>query len=251
VSPGLPYRVLLFDLFGTIVQFTPDVPETQAAGRSRRSAMGWLEEQAGRELPGVPFDGFLDAMREVTEEIIQARPPEHHEVQSRERFRRALACLGYCGDGALAIAERLSLAHMAHLAARTEMPAPHGALLRELSDKLPVGLVSNFDHAPTAHSILRREGIADLFAATIISAEMGRRKPHPSIFHAALLQLDGQPEETLFVGDSLADDVLGGHAAGIDVAWINSKGIDVPAGTPVPRYQIRSLPELSDILGVA
>jgi putative hydrolase of the HAD superfamily len=137
---------------------------------------------------------------------------------------------------------------MAYLAARTEMPSSHGALLRELSDKLVLGLVSNFDHAPTAHSILRREGIADLFAATVISAEMGHRKPHPSIFRAALRQLDARPDEALFVGDSLADDVLGGHAAGIDVAWINAMGIEIPAGTPVPRYQIRSLPELRDVL---
>jgi FMN phosphatase YigB (HAD superfamily) len=187
-------------------------------------------------------------MGTVTEEIVRARPPEHREVLSRERFRRALASVGYRGEDAPAIAERLSLTHMAYLAARTEMPSSHGALLRELSDKLVFGLVSNFDHAPTAHSILRREGIADLFAATVISAEMGHRKPHPSIFRAALRQLDARPDEALFVGDSLADDVLGGHAAGIDVAWINAMGIEIPAGTPVPRYQIRSLPELRDVL---
>jgi putative hydrolase of the HAD superfamily len=244
----MTYRVLLFDLFGTIVRFTSEVPETQTAGRVRRSTMGWLDDQVRRELPDVPFDDFLRAMGAVTEEIVRARPPEHHEVQSSERFRRALAGVGYRGEDAAAIAERLSLVHMAYLAARTEMPTAHQTLLRELSGKMVLGLVSNFDHAPTAHAILRREEIADLFAATIISAETGRRKPHPSIFHAALRQLGAGPEEALFVGDSLADDVRGGHAAGIDVAWINPKEIEVPRGTPVPRYQIRSLPELRDVV---
>lgn len=213
--------------------------------------MGWLEESVRRELPGVPLDEFLRAMAAVTEDIVRARPPEHHEVQSRERFRRALESLGQRGEDASAVAERLSLAHMAHLAARTEMPAAHGALLRELSGMRTIGLVSNFDHAPTAHSILRREGIADLFETTIISADMGRRKPHPSIFQAALRQLDGRPEEALFIGDSLADDVAGGHAAGIDVAWINPKGREVPAGASPPRYQIQSLVELRAVLGLA
>jgi FMN phosphatase YigB (HAD superfamily) len=246
----LHYRVLLFDLFGTVVRFTREVPETETAGRLRRSTMGWLDDAVRRELPDVPLEQFLRAMQGVTEDIVRGRPPEHHEVQSRERFRRAIASAGYRGGDAAGIAERLSLTHMAYLAARTEMPAAHGSLLRQLANEMSVGLVSNFDHAPTAHSILRRDGIADLFETTIISAEMGRRKPHPSIFHAALEQLDGRPDETLFVGDSLADDVAGGHSAGIDVAWINPKGVEVPSGTPVPRHQIRSLMELRGILGL-
>jgi putative hydrolase of the HAD superfamily len=244
----MKYRVLLFDLFGTVVRFTPDVPETQTAGQLRRSTMQWLDEVVRRELPDVVFDEFLRAMGVVTEEIIRARPPEHHEVQSRERFRRALASIGYGGADAPTIAERLSLAHMAYLAGRTEMPASHGALLRELAGQVVVGLVSNFDHGPTAHAILQREGIADVFAVTIISADIGRRKPHPSVFHAALQPLNVPPEEALFVGDSLADDVLGAHAAGIDVAWINPRGVDAPAEMPAPRYQIRNLLELRDIL---
>lgn len=247
----MKYRVLLFDLFGTVVRFTPEVPETQTAGRVRRSTMSWLDDQVRRELPGVPFEEFLHAMGAVTEEIVRGRPPEHYEVQSKERFLRALVRVGYRGEDVSAVADRLSVAHMAYLASRTEMPPSHGSLLRDLSAERVVGLVSNFDHAPTAHAILRREGIADLFAATVVSAEIGRRKPHPSIFHAALRQLDARPEEALFVGDSLADDVLGGHAAGIDVAWINASGIEVPAGSPAPRYEIRSLPEVRELLGLA
>lgn len=243
----MKYRAVLFDLFGTVVLFTPAVPEAQTAGRVRRSTMDWLAAELRRELPDVAFDEFLRAMGTVTEEIVRGRAPEHHEVQSRERFRRALELVGH-GDDALA--ERLCGAHMAYLAARTEMPPSHGTLLREASSELLVGLVSNFDHGPTAHSILRREGIADLFSATIISADVGRRKPHPSIFQAALRQLNVPPEEALFVGDSLEDDVLGGHAAGIDVAWINSKGFDFPPGIQVPRYQIRSFLELRELLGL-
>lgn len=246
---GMEYRVLLFDLFGTVVRFTPEVPTTQTAGRLRRSTMSWIEEEVRHELPGVPFEEFLHGMGTVTEEIVRGRPPEHREVQSRERFRRALLRVGYRGEDAPGIAERLSLVHMSYLAARTEMPPEHGSLLRELSAKVEIGLVSNFDHAPTAHSILRREGIANLFRVTVVSAEIGRRKPHPSIFHAALDRLHARPKEALFVGDSFDDDVLGGHAAGVDVAWINSKGIEAPAGGRRPRYEIRSLLELRSLMG--
>src|SRR5512143_1555243 len=106
-------RALLFDLFGTVVQFQPQVPTVEVAGTPWRTTMGWLRAAAERELPHVPFDDLLPALMQVTEDIVRARPPEYFEVLSRERFRRALLRVGIATDHAGDIAERLSLAHMA------------------------------------------------------------------------------------------------------------------------------------------
>jgi putative hydrolase of the HAD superfamily len=139
---------------------------------------------------------------------------------------------------------------MDRLAAHTRFPRKHARLLRHLRTTHRLALVSNFDDGPVIHRILAREGIANLFDVTLISAEFGRRKPHPEIFHAALKHLELEPRAALFVGDSLIDDVGGACAAGIDVVWLEGAGLDAHTATadgPKPTYVIQSLDDLRAI----
>jgi HAD superfamily hydrolase (TIGR01549 family) len=238
------YRVVLLDLFGTVVHFAAPAPG------GGRATFDWLRGPLATQRPGLAFDDFRRALFEVSAELLAARAPEHREVPSRERFRLALARADAGADPVSAAfadaAEALSLAHMAHLAAQTETPAAHVDLLRDLAQRYRVGLVSNFDHGPTARAILLRHGVADSFHATLISDDFGRRKPHPAIFHAALDSLDAAPHDAIYVGDTAADDVAGAQAAGIDVAWLNRRGEAPP--DPPPTYTLRELTELRSLL---
>lgn len=76
---------------------------------------------------------------------------------------------------------------------------------------LKIGLVSNgardIDEFVAHHSL-------DVDAA-IGSRTHGKVKPDPSIFRAALERLGVEPEETVMVGDTLADDVEGARAIGM------------------------------------
>jgi len=241
-------RALLFDLFGTVVHFAPQVPTIEVAGTTWRTTMGWLRATVERELPGVPFDQLLAALMAVTEDIVRQRPPEYREVPSRERFRRALARVGIDAAHAPDSAERLSLAHMEHLASTTLLPPAHRALLQELGSRYAIGLVSNFDHGPTARRILDRHDLASAFGSVVISEELGRRKPHPAIFAAARAALNVAPEESLFIGDSFADDVVGARRAGLIAVWLNPAGAPPPAGADPPDHEIAALTDLPALL---
>ena len=234
-----PYRVVLFDLFGTVVHFVPPPPD---AARMYE----WLRGPFEQLRPDLPFDDFRRALREVSAAMHEGRAPEHREHPSRERFRRALERFDATPDPA--IAETLSLAHMAHLSEQTEMPASHLELLRALSARYRLGLVSNFDHAPTAQAILARYDVHRCFDVTLISDDYGRRKPHPSIFEEALFRLGVTPAEALYVGDSAADDVVGAQGIGLDVAWINRSGDEPP--DPPPTHELRVLADLRALLGI-
>jgi HAD superfamily hydrolase (TIGR01549 family) len=244
----MPYRVILFDLFGTLVHFKPRLPVPPSAHEPPPQRwLAWLQEGLAEDLPGIPFDRLVEVLAAVTGEIVAARPPEFLEVPSRERFRRALVRLGV-RENVLALAERLTERHMAYLADETELPAGHLELLEELGRGYRLGLISNFDEGGTARRILRKHGLDELFAATLISDGFGRRKPHPSIFRAALAELGADAAAALHVGDTLADDVLGARAAGIDVAWIDRKGQGLAGGDPAPTYTIGRLAELRAVL---
>ena len=242
----MPYRVLIFDLFGTVAHFRAQVARGHGYDGVGSGPLAWLRARVASDLPDVPFDEFVTALFSVTQEIVLARPPEYREVPSRERFRRALERLGVTTNDCAGTAERLALTHMAYLATQVQTPPEHEPLLRKLAERYRLGLVSNFDHGPTARAILSRDGVADVFGATLISADFGRRKPHVAIFREALRQLGAQPGEGLYIGDSVADDVWGAHGVGMDVAWVNATGAQTPE--PAPRYVVRDLAELSVVL---
>lgn len=244
----MPVRALLFDLFGTVVHFAPSVPGVEAATPQWRTAMHWLEETAERELPRIRFDDLLTALMEVTQEIVRQRPPEYREVPSRERFRRALLRLGIGAEQAPSVAERLSLAHMSYLASTTMLPLAHLDVLEHLASRFRLGLVSNFDHGPTARRILADHGIARFFAAIVISDGFGRRKPHPAIFAAALRELGVALEEALFIGDSISEDVVGAQNARLKVVWLNPKRRPLPPEVKPPEHEITELRELPALL---
>ncbi|MFN8626492.1 MAG: HAD family hydrolase [Candidatus Binatia bacterium] len=241
-------RAILFDLFGTVVHFAARVPVAQAAGAPWRAAMQWLRQAAEEEVPQLGFEDLLTALMRVTEEIVRQRPPEYREVPSHERFRRALSQLGVDTDGVRAAAERLSLAHMAHLASLTILPEGHLRLLWKLGARYPLGLVSNFDHGPTARRVLDAHGLSSRFQTIVISDDFGRRKPHRSIFEAALQDLGASAEETLFIGDSLGDDVCGARNAHLRVAWLNPNREPAPADGVQPDYVIGCLADLNALV---
>jgi len=242
------YPVLLFDLFRTILMFTPQAPTGQVREAGWRAAMGALRGRAAPLLGGIEFDFFLDALYDVSVAIAKARPPEHLEVPIEERYTRALARLGCEGPAAAETAAGLARLQLDAQAANTELPPAHATLLRELAGRHRLAVVSNFDHSATAHALLARHGLDRILTTAVISIDLGRRKPHPAIFREALRRLDASAESALFVGDSLDDDIAGARSAGIDGAWVNWSGAARPAEAVPPTFVLRSLTELRGVL---
>jgi HAD superfamily hydrolase (TIGR01549 family) len=87
-------------------------------------------------------------------------------------------------------------------------------VLSRLAENRTLALISNFDHPPHAHRILRETGLAGFFKTTVISGEVGIKKPDPGIFRIALKQTGLQADEVVYVGDT-QEDVDGATAAGI------------------------------------
>lgn len=244
----MAYKAIIFDLFRTVILLSPEAPTMRVTEPSWRPAMAALRGPVEQALPGVPFDRFLDALVAATAEIVRERPPEYYEVPLRERYRRALVRLGRDGSGAEAISEHLSLLQMQQLVMHSALPPAHLTLLHTLAPRYRLGVLSNFDHAPTVRRILSRHGISNLFTVTLISDEFGRRKPHPSIFREALRRLDTAAGDTLYIGDSFVEDVQGAAAVGMDSAWINHAAAVAPAPGPQPRYVFTTVTDVGTVL---
>ncbi len=114
------------------------------------------------------------------------------------------------------IACYLDAEHRAWSPAR-QLGATTHALLESLRSRgLALGLVSNaIDPGWLLHRDLEELGVAERLDVAVFSSEVGRRKPAPEIFEAALDALAVEPGEAFFVGDRLLEDVGGAGELGM------------------------------------
>lgn len=72
-------------------------------------------------------------------------------------------------------------------------------------------------------------------------------KPDPALFEHAVSELGADRDHTVMVGDSIAKDVDGGLAAGLDAVWVNRNGRSAPPDRP-DLVEISTLGDLPDVL---
>ncbi len=103
------------------------------------------------------------------------------------------------------------------------------------------GVISNADEDHLSIALRKN----NLSFRVVVSSESARAyKPAPGIFHEALRLIGSRPEETLYVGDSQDDDIVGARRAGMRIAWLNRKGEALKPDIPQPDYEISSLQEV-------
>ena len=248
----MTFSTILFDLFDTLVHFDRNrLPEVQINGATVRSTAGHLFPLLAPHAPGVDLPRFFEALIWSWQEAEGIRATDYREVRAPERFGLLFRRLGLDPAGIPAdVLETLLSTHKRYLSEAAELPPEHRAVVTRLARRYRLGIVSNFDYAPTAHWILEREGVAGLFQAVVVSADVGWRKPKPAIFEAAFRRLGIGPGDALFIGDRADIDVVGAKAVGMAVAWLNPSGKPAPPGLPAPEYELGSLAELGRILGL-
>ena len=246
----MTFSTVLFDLFDTLVLFDRTrLPEIQIDGKSVRSTAGQLFTILAPHAPGVDLPRFFDALIWSWQEAERIRAADYREVGAPERFAFLFRRLGLdSGRIPADVLDALLRTHKRYLSQAAELPPQHLALITLLARRYRLGIVSNFDYAPTARWILERERVAGLFGAVVVSADVGWRKPKPTIFEAAFRRLGIGPADALFVGDRADIDVVGAKAVGMAVAWLNPSGEPAPPGLPAPEYELKSLAELERIL---
>ena len=165
------------------------------------------------------------------------------------RYRREVWNLALADQGVHdpMLAEELGERYGIERRARHDRFPDVPACMDELQDSYALGLITN------GASCLQREklttaGLTDYFDVVVVSAEFGVGKPDPSIFEHAHLQLGSDPERTVMIGDSIARDVDGAIAAGLQGVWVNRTKQSRPADRP-DLVEVTTLSDLPAALG--
>ncbi len=86
-----------------------------------------------------------------------------------------------------------------------------------------IGLISNASDTDDVYTLLQQTGLTNFFEITLVSAEFGLRKPHPSIFQEAVNFFSVQPENCVMVGDKLSLDIKGAKSLGMKAVWKSNR----------------------------
>ena len=94
-------------------------------------------------------------------------------------------------------------------------------------------------------------GLADLFPVSLNARQIGAAKPDRRCFERLACALQVEPQGILYVGDDPWLDVEAAHAAGLQTAWINRRGLQWPTGIAEPDVTVEDCRALADTLGCA
>lgn len=86
-----------------------------------------------------------------------------------------------------------------------------------------LGLISNAADDENTQTLIDKGGFRPYLEFIISSAALGKRKPHPLIFQAALDYFGVQANQAVMIGDLLETDILGAHQIGMKSIWITRR----------------------------
>jgi len=239
-------RAVIFDMGGTLMRFV------------RPGSGSWRE----LEVPGI---------RGIYQYLIeQGHPIASHEDDFVEAMFARLAegweqstgghislrAVDWIAAGAADHALTLDEAALLEAARRYARPLRDGltaapgaaatlAALREQGYR--IGLISNTIWPAELHlEDLEEIGLLPHLEHLTFSGEMGVWKPNPQVFLHTLEALDASPAQSVFVGDSPTEDILGAQGVGMRAVWVRSR--EFPLGQVRPDATIDTIPDLIPIL---
>jgi HAD superfamily hydrolase (TIGR01549 family) len=196
---------VFFDLYGTLL----------ILGDMKRAWSDWIEVLFAGLCPpkiGVTRERFDDSCHQFFGREEPAAETADGLTVFERRINRLAASLG-------SQIELQLLKETANRAVKTwqihvQLDPDALAVMAKLAESKTLALISNFDHPPHAHRVLRETGLAGYFKTIVISGDVGIKKPNPGIFKIALEQTGLNSDEVVYVGDT-QEDVYGATAAGI------------------------------------
>lgn len=164
------------------------------------------------------------------------------EELNRQRYLYPLEAVG-AGDSTLAKAYERDALTM--IPTKSKLMPHAREVLEYLSGKYNLYILSNGFKELQSHK-MRSSGIDEYFKKVVLSDDIGILKPWPEIFHFALSTTQSELNNSLMIGDSWENDIVGAAGVGMHQVFYNLSGrTDLPFA---PTYQITDLKDLFNFL---
>jgi putative hydrolase of the HAD superfamily len=226
-------KLITFDLDNTLW------PVDEVIRKAEKACSDWIADRhpdAARALNA-------ERVRMVRTTLLKENPGylDNLTALRQDAMTRAFLDAGFSNAEARKIAlDAFAVFHQA----RNQVSFFPGArdVLETLADSYQLGALTN------GNADLRQIGIAELFAFHHSAETIGKRKPAPDMFHAALESAGVQAHQAVHVGDHPLEDVHAAREHGMHAVWANLIDLAWPVELDRPRHHIHNLHELPDLV---
>jgi putative hydrolase of the HAD superfamily len=231
----LNLKVVLFDLYGTLVDVRTD--------EHRPELWDMLARYLRYQGLSVEAKGLYSSFTDMADQAQHDTAEEYPETDVKKIFSKILGKLGCEAPGPLStdvckLFRTLSIVH-------TRLFDDTVPALEALRTGFQVGLVSDAQRV-FLDSEIEMMGLAPLLDVVIASTDYGFHKPDRRLFDKALESLGVPPEKAIYVGDNVQRDICGANAANIPGVLLARDDTYIDEDSQCQPYRtVRSLSELS------
>jgi len=230
-------RAVLFDLYGTLVhkkEIKEDLLES-----ALQSVHRFLRDTGCN----VDFESFRTIDEEVFTRLLNRRKSTLQEIDLHTAYREILPKVGVPASDDIVNGCILAFGRPTEECIWELWPEVDYVLnvLRERGYVLAI--VSNAQ-AVYARRDLSRLGIPHLFDVIVFSSEIGRVKPHKTMFQTALEKLKVDTAKAVMVGDTFDEDIIGAKEMGLKAVLVSRAEDEVARFDTRPDLVVSNLQEL-------
>jgi HAD superfamily hydrolase (TIGR01509 family) len=228
------YRDLIFDFFGTLVQYRAGSFHSAPYERTHQFLL-----ESGFPIDYEAFVAAYSHSADLLESEARASLGEYHMLDVAQHF--------FLQRFQLRPNQAVLEGFVSHFISEWERGIRYydqiAPFLSDLHGRYRLSVLSNTHYPPMISKHLAAMGIRQLFSELVTSVEYGVRKPHPSIFQHTLERLGSSANQALYIGDTLLDDYEGAHSAGMACVLIDPDG-----RYPQITTRVESLFQLTQLL---
>jgi putative hydrolase of the HAD superfamily len=192
------------------------------------------------EFPDIDWDAFEKADRNSIEQFL-AKKPTH--LSLRESAREIVNGIAHNLGFSQKIVNPLVSSFCRDAASALKQ---NREWLITLDDQFQLGVISN--NFGNTQGWCDEYGLSPLLDVVVDSTVVGISKPDPRVFQIALSELKVSPEETIYVGDTFLDDIVGAKQAGMFSAWLVGQEEKECPDTSLIDLQLSQLRDLEKFL---
>lgn len=226
-------KLITFDLDNTLW------PVDDVLHRAEQAAQAWLVERH----PDVAAANDWQSLLQRRKQLVLENPDYLHNLTAlrkaalRDMFKEA----GFTESEAMREAQRAF--DVFHQARNQVTLFPNAReVLEQLAGRYLLGALTN------GNANLDMIGLGDLFAFQHSSESIGRRKPAPDMFAAALRSAGVPAAQALHLGDHPEEDVQAAQNHGFHAIWANLLAQRWPDDLPAPVHSMTHWRDLPDLL---
>lgn len=227
-------RLLTFDLDNTLWDVDSVIIAAEQAMR------GWLREHVPDVVALYEGSGIAD----IRTRVITEHPELRHNL-SRLRVLIVQRSIEACGYAEAEAAVHAQSAFEVFMEGRHRVQYFDGAkeVLETLASRYRMAALTN------GNADIVRLGLDRYFEFALSAAQVGRGKPAPDMFLAALARSGVSPHRAAHIGDHLSDDIAGAQGVGMRTIWANLKLSHRPDDAAIPDatvLHLRDVPRAVD-----